>query len=92
MDTLFALFEMFLHLDEVLGQIISQYGTLTYIFLFLVIFAETGLVVTPFLPGDSLIFAAGALSASTDLDPIVIFILLKGRMNMNITQPGRCVR
>lgn len=76
MEPILALLEMFLHLDEVLGQIISQYGTLTYIFLFLVIFAETGLVVTPFLPGDSLIFAAGALSASTDLDPLMVFVLL----------------
>ncbi|PKN91789.1 MAG: hypothetical protein CVU44_17930 [Chloroflexi bacterium HGW-Chloroflexi-6] len=76
MEILSDLIAMFLHLDEVLADVIRQYGTLTYAFLFLVIFLETGLVVTPFLPGDSLLFAAGALSATTDLDPLVLFALL----------------
>jgi membrane-associated protein len=76
MEILSDLISMFLHMDEVLAEVIRQYGTLTYAFLFLVIFLETGLVVTPFLPGDSLLFAAGALSVTTDLDPLVLFALL----------------
>jgi membrane-associated protein len=60
------------HLDE----IIRQYGTWTYAILFLIIFAETGLVVTPFLPGDSLLFAAGTFAARGSLEPAMLFILL----------------
>src|SRR5574339_674734 len=59
MDLINTLVEFFLHLDEQLAMIISQYGAWTYAILFLIIFCETGLVVTPFLPGDSLLFAAG---------------------------------
>jgi membrane-associated protein len=55
--------DLFLHLDKHLAEIVSQYGTLTYLILFVIIFAETGLVVTPFLPGDSLLFATGATIA-----------------------------
>ena len=55
--------DAFLHLDRSLGLLIQQYGAWTYLVLFLIIFCETGLVVTPFLPGDSLLFAAGALAA-----------------------------
>lgn len=58
------LIDLFLHLDRYLSVLMAQYGTAVYILLFLVLFCETGLVVTPFLPGDSLIFAAGALAAS----------------------------
>jgi membrane-associated protein len=76
MDIINKLLEMFLHLDVYLGQIIQQYGALTYIILFGVIFAETGLVVTPFLPGDSLIFAAGTFAARGWLDPIILFVTL----------------
>jgi len=57
------LIDFILHIDKHLADIISQYHTLTYLILFVIIFAETGVVVTPFLPGDSLLFAAGALIA-----------------------------
>jgi len=76
MDIINKLLEMFLHLDIYLGQIIQQYGALTYLILFGVIFAETGLVVTPFLPGDSLIFAAGTFAARGWLNPILLFFIL----------------
>ena len=58
--------DLFLHLDTLLPQVAAQYGPWLYGLLFLVIFAETGLVVTPILPGDSLLFAAGALAATID--------------------------
>lgn len=58
------LIDFILHIDKHLADIISQYHTLTYLILFAIIFAETGFVVTPFLPGDSLLFAAGALIAA----------------------------
>lgn len=64
MEYIQALIDFILHIDKHLADIISQYGTLTYVILFLIIFCETGLVVTPFLPGDSLLFAAGALAAN----------------------------
>lgn len=70
------LVQIFLHLDKYLSQVISQYGILTYGLLFLIIFMETGFVVTPFLPGDSLLFAAGALSAIGALDIWLLYILL----------------
>lgn len=63
MDFISTLFDIFLHIDEYLGEIVRNFGVWTYVILFLVIFAETGLVVTPFLPGDSLLFAAGAIAA-----------------------------
>lgn len=69
-------FDVFLHLDRYLGQIISEYGTLTYVILFIIIFCETGLVVTPFLPGDSLLFAVGTFAALGVLDPVLAIILL----------------
>jgi len=65
--------DFILHLDVYLGQIITTYGVLTYLILFIIIFIETGLVFTPFLPGDSLLFAAGAFAA---LGSINIFFLL----------------
>ena len=68
--------DFILHVDEQLATIIATYGPSTYAILFAVIFAETGLVVTPFLPGDSLLFAAGALAATTTLDPWPLFLIL----------------
>lgn len=63
MDLLMQLVDFILHVDDYLGMIVTNYGVWTYVVLFVIIFCETGLVVTPFLPGDSLLFAAGALAA-----------------------------
>lgn len=68
--------DFFLHLDKHLAEIISQYGTWTYAILATIVFCETGLVVLPLLPGDSLLFAAGAFAALGSLDPWVLFLLL----------------
>jgi membrane-associated protein len=70
------LLDLFLHLDTHLGEFVSLYGVWVYGLLFLIVFAETGLVVTPFLPGDSLLFAAGALAATSLLDLRLILALL----------------
>jgi membrane-associated protein len=72
----FNLVDLFLHLDKYLDIAIRQYGTLTYVILFFVIFAETGFVFTPFLPGDSLLFAAGTLAAISMLNVHYLFLLL----------------
>jgi len=66
MDTLKSLLDLFLHLQDHLTSFTAQNGPLVYALLFGVIFAETGLVVTPFLPGDSLLFAVGAVAANPD--------------------------
>ena len=76
MDLLKQLLEFFLHLDKHLSEVIRDYGTWTYLILFLIIFCETGLVVTPFLPGDSLLFAAGTFAALGALSPWVLFAAL----------------
>ncbi len=68
MEQIRFLIDLFLHLDEYMASIISQYGTWTYGILFVVIFVETGLVVMPFLPGDSLLFAAGTFAALGSLN------------------------
>ena len=70
------LFEFITHIDVHMGEIIRSYGVWTYFILFLIIFCETGLVVTPFLPGDSLLFAAGAFAARGDLNVLLLFALL----------------
>jgi len=68
--------DLFLHLDGHLAGLIQMYGGWTYPILFLVVFLETGVVVTPFLPGDSLLFAAGAIAATGGLDVGALFVLL----------------
>lgn len=78
METIKQLIDFILHIDKHLADIIAAYHTLTYLVLFAIIFAETGFVVTPFLPGDSLLFAAGALIAggNTGLDIYLLGIIL----------------
>ena len=66
MELIKTLIDFILHIDQHLVEIVSNYKTWTYLILFLIIFAETGLVVTPFLPGDSLLFAAGAIIAKPE--------------------------
>jgi membrane-associated protein len=71
-----SILDLFLHLDQHLNVIIREYGLWTYLILFGIIFCETGLVVTPILPGDSLLFAAGAFAALGALDPLWLLALL----------------
>lgn len=67
--------DFFLHLDDKLQAIIAEYGTTTYVILFLIIFVETGVVIMPFLPGDSLLFTAGALAAN-DANNLSVWIII----------------
>lgn len=77
MELIHSLIDFILHLDKHLAAMVTEYGTLTYAILFLIVFVETGLIVMPLLPGDSLLFAAGALAASTGaLDVKIIIPLL----------------
>jgi len=76
MDLLRSVIDLFLHLDQHLSRVIADYGVWTHLILFLIIFAETGLVVTPFLPGDSLLFAAGTFAALGSLDLWLLVVLL----------------
>jgi membrane-associated protein len=78
MEFLTQIIDIFLHLDKHLASIVADYGTLTYLILFAIIFMETGLVVTPFLPGDSLLFATGAIVAlpNSGLNLLLMGLLL----------------
>lgn len=76
MDFLRTVVDLFLHLDQHLTELIAEYGVWTYALLFLIVFCETGLVVTPFLPGDSLLFAAGALAATGAMNVHFLWLLL----------------
>ena len=78
MELIQQLLDFILHIDKHLIEIVQEYQTWTYLILFLIIFAETGFVITPFLPGDSLLFAAGAIIANPDsgLNIIMMSILL----------------
>lgn len=75
-DLIKKLFDIAIHLDRYVVDIINQYGLWTYLILFAVIFSETGFVVTPFFPGDSLLFAVGALAAIGNLNIWGLFLLL----------------
>ncbi|MGE5342610.1 MAG: DedA family protein [Candidatus Omnitrophota bacterium] len=68
--------DFILHLDKYIQQLIQSYGVWTYLIIFIIIFCETGLVVTPFLPGDSLLFAVGAFSAAGALNVVWVFVFL----------------
>ena len=76
MELLKTLVDIFLHIDKHLSEIIQNYGLWTYLILFIIVFLETGLVVTPFLPGDSLLFAAGAFAALGAFDIVWLFAIL----------------
>lgn len=76
MEPIKFLIDFILHIDVHLGQLIQTYGVITYAILFTIIFVETGLVITPFLPGDSLLFAAGAFAALGSLNVLVLLGLL----------------
>lgn len=76
MEILDSAFHILLHLDKYLGLLVQNYGAFVYLILFLIVFAETGLVVTPFLPGDSLLFVAGTLAAAGAMDVTPLMILL----------------
>lgn len=76
MDFLLAALDFLMHLDRHLAQMVADYGVWVYAILFAIVFAETGLVVAPFLPGDSLLFVAGALAATGGMDPWVLGLVL----------------
>lgn len=79
MDLLLWFVDFILHLDKHLTELVADYSTWVYVILFLIIFCETGLVVTPFLPGDSLLFALGALAAvdqTGTLNPVWLWVML----------------
>jgi membrane-associated protein len=76
MEIILNLFSFIIHIDKHLNTVIQNYGALTYVFLTFIVFMETGFVVTPFLPGDSLLFAAGAFAALGSLNIGMLFLLM----------------
>jgi len=76
MERLASIIDVFVHLDKHLDGVILSYGAWTYVVLFIIVFCETGLVVTPILPGDSLLFAAGALAGRGSLDVVLLGVVL----------------
>ena len=76
MELITGFFDVVLHLDRHLQTLVENYGVLVYLILFAIIYCETGLVVTPFLPGDSLLFVAGAVAAGGGLDVHALFAVL----------------
>jgi membrane-associated protein len=76
MDLLLSFWDLIVHLDKHLAMLVQNYGPWIYAILFLIIFCETGLVITPFLPGDSLLFIAGALAATGGMDVHIVVVLL----------------
>ena len=76
MEVVTAFIEVILHLDQHLQEWVRDYGLWIYLILFLIIFCETGLVVTPFLPGDSLLFVAGAVAAGGGMNAHLLFAVL----------------
>ena len=76
MELIMQALDFFLHLDKHLADLIANYGTLTYVILFLIIFVETGVVIMPFLPGDSLLFAAGMFAAKGAFNIAFLCVLL----------------
>jgi membrane-associated protein len=78
MELLATLWDLLVHLDQHLAAFVAQHGTWVYGLLFLIVFCETGLVVTPFLPGDSLLFVAGAIAAVGGMDIVLVMAVLVG--------------
>jgi membrane-associated protein len=76
MDIILKFIDLFVHLDKYTSTVLQMFGGWTYLIVFLVIFCETGLVVTPILPGDSLLFGLGTFAAKGDLDPVMLVVLL----------------
>jgi membrane-associated protein len=94
MESLRSLFNVFLHLDKHLDSLVSQYGAWAYALIFIIIFCETGLIVMPFLPGDSLLFAAGAIAAASsqfnvNVVAVIIFVAAVIGDAVNYTVGGR---
>ena len=94
MDLIYFLIDFILHIDVHLAELVAEYGVWVYAILFLILFCETGLVVTPFLPGDSLLFVAGALASleTNDLNVhmMVVLMLIAAIVTRSITLSGGC--